>query len=502
MNNSFQLFISLYLLCTISAPAQEEIASEVLEVKRFKSSVVLPLVDNEKNIHLFAIANINSTEKELFHITYNAKTKEVSQKAYEKPSELSLGESVGIAVGPSNTINIYFHKKPKGKFDLLSVDKTGKIEHQEFDLKIKKEKLIQYFSHNNKFMMLTVNRNQSVLNLYEFDGNSYQKKSFDLSNERFYSDDSKIVPLSEILIKDQISTISNELSNKAIDFGNRIKIYPRGDNITITLNNNDNGTRIINLDKKSNSYEADYVPIPTREFAESSAISIRTNSFITEDKIYSLIISSDLLAIDIKNLESKEVLKVLKIDPDQEVDVKKKKETTIPILGPLSVETSRTKYKTRSAKSFFKDMKYASYAGLFVEPYMENILLKIGCYTPPSGNTAPGMMVMMNPGSVDASMDAYGNVSITSSAPVYYPTYFNTSTVSSSKEFEKHILLSTETYDLMGEAIYIDIYNILDEIKEGQEDIRLESLIKYDNYFVYGYYNKKTDLYKLVKIIL
>lgn len=491
--NKCPLLIILFFLCEMSIIAQEELASKSMQIKEFNSTVILPVLDNDKNVHIFSISDNILTDKNIIHIKYNSETKKISQKVYVKPTDISFKESVGLAVDSTNTISIYFHNKGKGEFHRLFIGKNGILEHQKFSLKTKKEKIVQYISENNQFMMLTVTRNQSILNLYEFDRNIHEKKSFDLNNERFYSKDTKIVPLSDILGKGYLSTISNELSNKARDFGNRLKIYPMKNKIIIALNNHNNGTRIIHLDRQNNKAKVDYVPISKLEFADIMGTSIRTNSFIYKDKIFSLIFSTKLLVIDIKNLENKEILKILKFSPDQEIHFKSTKKSTLPI-GPLSLKTTKIKHKTKNAKVFFRNLKYASFAGLYVEQHQENILLKIGGYSPPS-NSSMGP-TLISPGSTSTSADAFRNVSITSSAPIYS----SGNGYSGSHGFEKNILLNSENCDFLSEASYEDIYHQIDELKKDEKGIQLETLLKYDDFFIYGYYNKKNDLYKIIKI--
>ncbi|MEM1257128.1 MAG: hypothetical protein AAGH81_01275 [Bacteroidota bacterium] len=491
MKTPITLSLFLCFHCVGSLLAQEELASAEMKVKEYASTVVLPIIDKNKNIHIFGISDNAPSNKDVAHITYSTETTALTQTYYEKPKDVPFKQAVGIDVDASNTINIYFHNKGKGEFHSMVLDQEGNLGHQSFELKTKKEKVIQYLSVDNAFLMLTVSRNQSVLNLYEITGNTYEKTTFDLSGERFYSKDSKLVTLSDILGKASISSVTSELSNRAKDFGERIKIYPQKGTIIITLNNNDNGTRIITLDRQSNTASADYIPMPTKEFAEGAESSIKTNSFLFEDKIFSLIVSTKLLVIDIKNRDSKEVLKVLKFSPDQKISLVQSRSSVLPI-GPISIATNNTKQKEKNAKKFFRDMKYAIYSGLFVQPFDAGLLMKIGGHTPPTS----AVSTMGGPGTLSAGTDAFGNVTIASTAPV------GTSSTgySTSYGFETFTLLDSNSYDAMDNGTYPDIYDKANALTEDQKGIQLETLLKYEDYFIYGFYNKKEDRYRLVKI--
>ena len=491
----YPVFSILFLLITLKIYGQEILALNSMQVEEYDTTDILPLTDGDGNIHMFAISENPMVDDNILHLKYNSASGEITNKSYPKPENKDSKEAVGISLDSQNTVHIYLHSKGKGIFHVISIDKDGDYKHREIELKTKKEKIVQYISYDNEFFVLTVNRRESVINLYEFEGDSYSKHPFDLNNERFYSKESKVVPLSNLFVDLNTSTISSELDSQAIEFGRRIKIYPLKDKITITLNSNDNGTRIIHLDRQTKTATTDYIPMPTSEFAHGAEISIKTNSFIHKDNIYSLIVSNKLLVIDIKRLADKEVLKVFKFDPDQKVTIERSKSTTIPI-GPISIDSDNTKQKTKSAKSFFRSLKNAMYYGLFVEQKGSEILVKIGGFTPPSGSSAP---IMFQPGTASASMDANGNVSVTSSAPT--PTTMGTGFNSFVYGFEKYMLIDAENYDLLGEAIYEDIFDKVETLGNEKKDIELETILKYDDYYIYGSYNKRTEMYQLLKLI-
>ena len=102
------------------------------------------------------------------------------------------------------------------------------------------------------------------------------------------------------------------------------------------------------------------------------------------------------------------------------------------------------------------------------------------------------------PASVSASMDANGNVSITSSAPT--PEFQGTGFSSFVYGFKKYMLIDAENYELLGEAIYEDIYDKVETLGNEEQDIELETILKYEDYYIYGSYNKRTEMYQLLKI--
>lgn len=487
------LLLFLILFFVRNGCAQEALSSATMDLKKPSITSTFPISDSDQNIHIIAIKE-GFSEDGILHITHDAETNILAHHSYDKPDAIATKNAVGIAVDPANTIHLYFHKKGKGEFHRVMIDEEGKLTYDTFDLKLKKERVVQYISENNKFLMMTVNRNQSILNVYRFEGSSHKKSIYDLTGERFYSKESKIVPLPKLLIETDISAISNELSSNAKDYGKRIKIYPRKDTITLTINSNDNGTRIIHLSRKDNTISADYVPMPTGEFVEGREITIRTNSFLHNDKLYSLIMSNKLLIVDIKRMDNKEVVKVFRFSPEEEISFKRTQTSVLPI-GPITLYNTKTKEKTKSAKSFFRDLKNEWYSGLYVNQKGTTTVLKIGGYSPPSDVTA--LPNGFGPGAVSASEDAFGNISIASSGPISYRgnlyNYY-------SLGVEKRLVFKADNYEMLADDTYKDIYDTIDALTADMESVAHEALLKIEDHYIFGYYDKENERYSLIKL--
>ncbi len=493
MNKPPLFSMLLFLLFTLSISAQEELASASMVLKKTGSNNILPITDYKKNIHIFGISEGFSDEG-ILHIIHNAETNALMHSSYDKPEAIATKKAVGIAIDPSNTVSLYFHKKGKGEFHRVAVNENGKLTYDSFDLKLKKERVVQYISENNEFFVMTVNRSQSILNIYQFTGSSHEKITYDLTGERFYSKDSKIVPLPKLLIEQDIAVICNELSSNAKDYGKRIKIYPKKEVITFTINSNDNGTRIVHLSRKDNTVKAGYVPMPTEEFVEGREISIRTNSFLHDDTLYSLIMSNKLLVIDIKNMSDKEVLKVFRFSPDDEISFKSTQTSVLPI-GPITLYNTKTKEKTKSAKAFFRDLKNEWYSGLHVNKSDAITVLKVGGYSPPSDVNA--LSTGFGPGAVSAGEDAFSNVSIVSSGPISYRgnlyNYY-------SLGVEKKLVVDATNYELLTEDTYNDVYDTIGKLTADMKSVQHEALLKIEDYYVFGYYDKENERYSLLKL--
>lgn len=487
-----QIYLSLLVICIncFMAQAQEIIASEKMQIKEFESTITIPLVDNANNLHILAISSNILTDKNLIHIKYDSSSDNIGYQKIGNPPEHTVKEVVGHRVTTDNNIELFFHRKGISEFTVYTIggeQATARL----VNMKLKKEKVVQYISDHNEFSMLTVQRNSSILNLYTFNGESFEVLKFDLTNDRFYDDDSKRVPLSELFTNLNTTTIIPDLPNKIMTYGKKVKIYPKKDTITITFNNNKNGTRIVHLDRRNGNATTDFIPLPTQKFADNISLSLKTNAFILDNTIYSLVFSKSLMVLDITDLSNKQSINQLEFSPDEEITFLSSKTSELPI-GPISITSSNTKEKTKDAKVFFRNLKSSYFTGIYAEYAGEDIVIKIGGYTPPT-STGTGAFI---PGSSTASMDSFGNVSISSMPPMYMG---NVGYSVISGEFEKHLLLSSNTYQILNNDLYEGIYDRVDEFSKNTKTVQFETVVNSGNNYLYGYYDKKEETFYIVK---
>ncbi len=122
-------------------------------------------------------------------------------------------------------------------------------------------------------------------------------------------------------------------------------------------------------------------------------------------------------------------------------------------------------------------------------------VLKIGGYSPPSDVTA--LPTGFGPGAVSASEDAFSNVSITSAGPISYRgnlyNYY-------SLGVEKRLVFNADNYELLTEDAYEDIYDKIATLTTDLENVQHEALLKIEDYYVFGFYDKKNERYTLLKL--
>lgn len=480
-----RFLIAFFLLFTYLLIAQEEIISAKMDIKEFESTISIPIVDNENNFHVFSTSKNILTDQGIVHIKYDSKSNILTKNEYPKPPAISFKYITGISIDSENNISLYFHKKANKEFNRLVIKPNGEIKNESFKLFLKKEKIIHYSSSENNFKMLTVKRNESLINVYNFNGNSFKKTSFDFNQERFYDKETKLTNLDDLIPANYLHAVSNEIPNKVHIYGKKRKIYSDKNKIIITLNHHKNGTRILNLDLKENTAKADYIPLPRTLFKADDWT--KSNSFIFNGNIYSIIASKKLMVINIKNLETKETLKEFIFDGEEELEFQLSKNlSSTLIVVPISINSSKT--KITKGKTFFKRFILTPYSGISGRHSNNNLILTVGGYSPPTGGS-------MNFGAPTSSSFEGPNGPITISSNTH--SFSNNSLASSS--FEKSLVLNSNTFEIVENKEISDIYKMVEAYSENIKGIQLKSLFKYQDYFLFGYYNKNEKNYHLVK---
>lgn len=483
------------LFSSICSFSQQELISSAMQLKEFESTTILPVVDKKDNIHLFSISKSILDESIINEIVYNPTTNTLLRKKHSKPDAISLKDISGLEITDNNLIGIYFHSKGKGIFNRITIGSEKGSIHQTFELKLKKEKVIQYISHKGKFTMLTVQRNGSTINCYSFDGVSYDKKSFDFNGERFYDKENKLTNLDQILNKNFMSTITTKTYNEPMRYSRYTKVFPDDNGFTITLNHRKNGTRTLYLDLKNNLRTADYYNIPTAGF--SSGDRLKANSFLHQDILYSMITSKSEMVITLNKWNTKEKLKEFRFNSDDEqaftlteiLDGEDKSSQMVNA-DRQQAESSRSK-KEMSMKKFLKLLINTPFSGLSASSEADAILLAVGGFMPPQQSSAP----MMMHGAPSIINTPAGMISIQNFTPPIAINGFKFGAFS----YERKLLLSKNNLELSPKKPTISAQDKISYYLGNLKRVGLETSFQYHDDFMLGYYDKKEKTYHLVQ---
>ncbi len=221
--------------------------------------------------------------------------------------------------------NIYLSNERKTKFSVIGFSfDGGNIVNEEIELKLKNEKFVQSVSLNNKFYILSTTKGQSLLNVYEFGENaSYKKHTLDFSMQRMLDKDNKRVTLYSAMAQKKggatsytLEKVQYENPNSIETTSSKSKLYIIDNQIIITLDGSKEFTQIIKLDINNYTYELRTLEMP---FISYSGEFKKSNSFIHDKFIYSIVSCSDEMTFRIQHLEDESIKKEYSIKKDEAI---------------------------------------------------------------------------------------------------------------------------------------------------------------------------------------
>jgi hypothetical protein len=183
-----------------------------------------------------------------------------------------------------------------------------------FTLEFKKEVVLQKFSLNKKFYILSVLKTSNSLKLYMFDQNSIMtEKIIDLNLFKFF--DSRYVKTDiygmfrESFLPSEgsfsLQKISPESPTSLTYSSKKRKCYLRDNSLVVTLDTNKDYTQIIIIN--TNDYSASEKIIKKPLIVSQQTNIPNSNSFLFGEKLYQVKNNSDVMIVSIKNLNGDDI---------------------------------------------------------------------------------------------------------------------------------------------------------------------------------------------------
>ena len=473
-------FIVCLLFVSFSIFGQKKISSIEIDLKTSGTST-FSVIDNEENINLFFFSKDITT-----YLKFDNQFKLLFKKKYPTPNK-GFPELLGYSIGLEDNINLYFSNKNKDKFYITSYKTDGLMNVFKFDFKLKKETLLQTINFRNKFHILTFPKESSIIKRYTFENAKYNITSYDFSKERFYNRANSITKLSTILDKNKNEIIENNVPNSIEIASKRIKIYPKGESLTISLNHRISATRVILLDLNNDSAIVDHYNISTLPFENTSKK--KSNSFIYQNRIYQMIVSQNLMVYTVKDLSTKKIISNYSFKKEEEIPFKNSS-----IIQDGSTYSSGTR-KLGKTKQFLRKLTNSDNVGLVAYKKGDLINLHMGGIAKLHNGAGAGAMMMSGLGGIPIAQFGVLSISVNPLFHAYGSYNDNTRCV-----YIKCLFIEKTLEHFKGPVdrnIFDKIHNYSDSI----ERYELEVVFKYQDFFINGHYNKKTKQYHLLKFL-
>ncbi|RXR21061.1 hypothetical protein EQG63_03740 [Flavobacterium amnicola] len=284
-----------------------------------KKSEIFQIVEEEKKqLSLFFCTNkqISSLRfNENFEIIDSLTTNQIDKK---------FDEIIGYSLSGDKYYTYWTNGKDyiSKAFDF----KNKKIESNNYDVILEKEKIIKKLSINNLFYLITVSKNSSLLNFYVFNDGNFTKKVVDFSSKIFYNTYDKEALLSSVFSEAtamenpySLQNISNDSPASLVFTANKRKCYNYGDQFIITIDNNKTFTQYVSVNLKD--FTSDYKIFGQPEIIENVDMTNDSNSFLLEKNLIQIRLNSDNMTIAVKDFENKTV-KSFKANSKEEISFK------------------------------------------------------------------------------------------------------------------------------------------------------------------------------------
>ena len=441
---------------------------------------VLPIVNKENND--ISLLFIDRRRIYNYLIDSDFKVKD-SLKTDKRPRKykIALGSSVS-----NNDYRVYLSNSTKNKFATINFSfETKKTTVKELDISFDKysEYFVQSMSVNNRFYILSLIYNSSILNIYSFDDNAkYTKHSIDLSEYEFM-DKIKAESLSiQFFTTGMDPTIKlNKFKENSInsleETSDYTKLYIKDNKFIFTFDINNNFTQILTID--INTYKHSYERINKVDKALFKAKN--SNSYLFEDKIFQILSNKDKMYLLIKDLNTKNLLLKYIIEKDKPIH---SVNSLIMQYGGIYAQ----KRTIKTTKQFLRKIA-TSNIGVMVNKTKDTYQLTFGGIKEViRGSSGFGVGMGMSFGAIGGFASAFFNPTVFA-----YGSYTSTKSVNvkSILNFDfKHIdgTIKKNAFDLIKK--YNDIY---DNPSKG------ETVFKYKDYYILGHFNYGNPFYKLHK---
>jgi len=269
-----------------------------------------------------------------------------------------------------NYITLFFSNAFLDKIGIVKINKKDySIETDIIKFKINSEKVVQTIEVNNKFYVMTVEKNGSVVSLHEF------KDQLKFTTHRFLfpeigrkKNGEKTIKISKLLLggglkrfseavdlkkkpkEIPIQKIDENIPNPINIVSEKSKLYVRGKELIFTFDNDPEFTQLVLIDLEKYELESKEI----KKFSFEKKIKSH-NSFLKGDKILQICSNEDQMMLQIKNLSTGKKIKQFEFEKTNKINFNN---TAIIQKGGLNAFTeNRTRELDKTAKFLRKISK-------------------------------------------------------------------------------------------------------------------------------------------------
>ncbi|MEH6764159.1 MAG: hypothetical protein V7655_06645 [Aequorivita antarctica] len=485
------LFISIF--CVFSTFAQApflEIPND-LSKKNYSVENAFVVVDDEKQTFATFLTNENTINAYLYSENAEPISKFASKGLPEGYNEI-IGKTI-----KDGQVRLYFKEYYNKKFGavLFDFDRGQSIE-TEFGFKLDDEIYLQSHSYQDRLYIITVSKKTSILNIYTFqhDG-KFEKKSFDFTENIFVNGKNEPTTLYKLLYDSfngltSVVKIEESNPNSLQITSNLSKIYDRGNSFILSIDKEDLFTYLLEFKVPELSVKISAIEKPNEIGDEKFNT---TNSYLYKDKIFQIGGNSKIMVFTVKELDTKKELKRYVFSKDEE----------IPFKNSVIIEeyaTNRSiKTKELDNAALLLQIFNRGNSGIAINPTSDGYQITMGgSEIIRKGGGGFGPMMVGGAGNGMSINNTGGGMIVTSG---FNPTFYSFGGYSYNEANRtKHIeCLFNEDFEHIDGEIPQNVFNRLRNHISNLPKAKAETVFKMNDYFVYGRYFAKENVYKFFK---
>ncbi len=292
---SLLLFLSL---CSIEAFCQEFVAGFPMALKKDRD--VFQIVDSTANqVQLFI-----SDKSRVNVMRLGPDMKIIDSMSVDRPDQ-KYTNMIGYNHGESGYRLFWASKDGQEIYtQLFDFGKHAAVTNS-FSLPYKGERLIQEFSEGGHFYILTILKNSNTLKLYTFkpDG-SKEDKTLELTGFHFFTVEYQRTTFSDFFGNGQTMVhIYPESPTSLVTSSAKSKMYVSNNTLTMTFDRNFDYTQMVIVDLKNFTAIEKFIKKPYMSFG--TRYDLNSASFLMDDKLFQVKLSSEKLILTIKDLNDK-----------------------------------------------------------------------------------------------------------------------------------------------------------------------------------------------------
>jgi hypothetical protein len=474
-----KLLLTYLFLNSLASFSQEIVSSTTVDLKKNRD-VFQTINEDKKEVTLFV-----SDKVKVKAIRLNEKMQIIDSISTERPNTKMYSNMIGNNISNDNTRLFWASNDYEDIFTQLYDFNNRKIITQQYTLLFKNEKILQKFSGNENFYILSVIKksNNFKLHIFDKDGN-HKEQIINLDGFRFFrygytrTDlygvfEENLLPF-EIPFTLQNINVKNPTS--LTDAAKKRKCYFDNKQIVITLDANIDYTQVIRIDL--DRFIATERMVKKHSIGVNERYFLNSNSFFFDNKLYQVKTSSELFYFTIKDLDDNII-----------------KEYFANAANPIDFKNSEI-YQEGGA---FGGKRTLDNSSQFIRK-INNLNTAISCYHMGESTliTFGGVSAGQQSGG-QAAMNQFGLIGAIAGAVFFSPTMESFNSYSNKKVVKVEGLFDNEGNHIKGDLQPL-AFDKIRTFFDDNNDVSSQTLFKTDSYYL-GYYDNKTKEYIIRKFV-